>query len=265
MKAAGSHKANFLLKAITLAVYFVMWAPVIVIIAFSFSSNKYGIKWDHFTPKWYADMFNNQAVTDALIRSTVIALVVMVVSTFVGTLTAYGLYKFKFRGKQLLRTSILLPIVLPEVVTGGALLVFFTKFLQIPLGYVSITLAHIVFSTPLAVFIILGRMQRMDWSWEEAAMDLGANRFRTFVRVTGPILMPGITAAAALIFPWSFDDFVITYFVSGVGSTTLPVYVFSQMRYGTTPVINTIGTLFVMITLIPLLATHFLEKTGRTS
>ena len=262
MKSTSTHQANFILKIITLLVYFIMWAPVIVIIVLSFSSNKFGIKWEHFTLKWYFEMFKNPAVTDALLRSIVIALITVIVSTIVGTLAAYGLYKFKFKGKQFLRTSILLPIVLPEVVIGAALLVFFTRFLQIPLGVVGITVAHIVFSTPLAVFIILGRMQRMDWAWEEAAMDLGANRFRTFMRVTGPILMPGIAAAAALIFPWSFDDFVITYFVSGVGSTTLPVYVFSQMRYGTTPMINTIGTLFVVITLIPLLTTHFLAKKG---
>ncbi|KKK54678.1 hypothetical protein LCGC14_3082270, partial [marine sediment metagenome] len=126
----------------------------------------------------------------------------------------------------------------------------------------SIIIAHITFSTPLAVFVILGRMQRIDWAWEEAAMDLGANRFTAFRKVIGPLLLPGIAAAAMLVFPWSFDDFVITYFVAGAGITTLPIYIFSQLRYGATPVINTIGTIFVVITILMLLLFHITQKKG---
>lgn len=242
-----------------------LWAPVILIIVFSFSTNKYGVAWDGFTLKWYLKLIHNVQVRDALIRSLIISGVTVVVSTLIGTMTAYGLYKLNFKGKQFLRTSILLPIVFPSVVTGSALLVFFTRLVHIPLGYPSIILAHIVFCSPLAVFIILGRMQRFDWSWEEAALDLGATRVRTFLRVTGPQLMPAIMASAMLIFPWSFDDFVITYFVAGVGSTTLPIYVFSQLRFGSTPVINTIGTLFVAVTMAGVLLVYLMQKKTKTS
>jgi len=252
-----------ILAALSFLAYFFLWAPVLVIIAFSFSANRYGVAWDGFTLKWYGTLFQNEAVKEALIRSLIIASVTVVVSTLIGTITAYGLYKLNFRGKRFLRTSILLPIVMPGVVTGGALLVFFTRLIHIPLGYPSIIIAHIVFSTPLAVFVILGRMQRIDWAWEEAAMDLGANRLRTFRRVTGPLLMPAIMASAVLIFPWSFDDFVITYFVSGIGTTTLPVYIFSQMRFGATPVINTIGTLFVAVTIAALFLQRVIEKRNK--
>ncbi len=107
-------------------------------------------------------------------------------------------------------------------------------------------------------------MQRFDWFWEEAALDLGATPFRTFLRVTGPQLLPAIMASAMLIFPWSFDDFVITYFVAGVGSTTLPIYVFSQLRFGATPVINTIGTLFVSVTMLGLLLVYLMQKKTKT-
>jgi spermidine/putrescine transport system permease protein len=252
------------LRLVSLAAYIFLWAPVVVIIVFSFSANKYGIKWDGFTWKWYAALIQNDMVRESCLRSLVIALITVVVATVLGTITAYGLFKLKFRGKQFLRTSILLPIVMPEVVTGAALLLFFIKLTPIQLGYPTIIIAHIVFSTPLAVFVILGRMQRIDWSWEEAAMDLGATRLRTFRRVIGPLLMPGIAGAAALIFPWSFDDFVITYFVSGIGNTTLPIYVFSQLRHGATPVVNVIGTLFTLITLMGLLAMNLAEKRSRT-
>lgn len=237
-----------------------LWTPVILIITFSFSTNKFGVKWDDFTLKWYAELFRNDAVRDALMRSVLIATVTVIVSSIIGTMTAYGLYKLHFKGKKFLRTSILLPIVFPAVVTGAALLVFFTRFIHIPLGLPSIIIAHIVFSSPLAVFVILGRMQRIDWAWEEAAMDLGATRARTFFRVIGPQLMPAIAAAAMLIFPWSFDDFVVTYFVAGIGSTTLPIYVFSQLRFGATPVLNTIGTLFVVITIAGQGAMYLIQR-----
>jgi len=260
-----SNVSATIFRVLAVLVYIFLWAPVIVIVVFSFSSNKFGIKWEDFTLRWYSELLSNMAVRDALTRSLIIAGVTVVVSTALGTLSAYGLYKLKFRGKQFLRTSILLPIVLPYVVTGGTLLVFFTRFIHIPLGYPSIIIAHITFSTPLAVFVVLGRMQRIDWAWEEAAMDLGANRIRTFRRVIGPLLLPAIAASAMLIFPWSFDDFVITYFVAGVGSTTLPIYVFSQLRFGATPVINTIGTIFTVVTVLGLLLSRFIEKRSGTA
>jgi spermidine/putrescine transport system permease protein len=257
--------ASKILGALSVLTLTFLWAPVILIIVYSFSNSKYGSSWEGFTFKWYLKLFTNEQVRDALMRSLIIAGVTVVVSTLIGTITAYGLYKLNFRGKQFLRTSILLPIVFPSVVTGSALLVFFTRLIHIPLGFPSIIIAHIVFCSPLAVFIILGRMQRFDWSWEEAALDLGATPFRTFMRVTGPQLMPAIMASAMLIFPWSFDDFVITYFVAGVGSTTLPIYVFSQLRFGSTPVINTIGTLFVAVTMLGILLVYLVQKKTKTS
>jgi len=257
--------ASKILWVLSILTLIFLWAPMILIIVFSFSSNKYGSSWEGFTTKWYVKLFTNDQVRDALMRSLIIAGVTVVIATLIGTITAYGLYKLNFRGKQFLRTSILLPIVFPSVVTGSALLVFFTRLVHIPLGYPSIIIAHIVFGSPLAVFIILGRMQRFDWSWEEAALDLGATPLRTFIRVTGPQLLPAIMASAMLIFPWSFDDFVITYFVAGVGSTTLPIYVFSQLRFGATPVINTIGTLFVSITMLGLVLVYFVQKMGKSN
>jgi len=258
---SGKTAVKFL-SVLNILVYIFLWAPVVVLVVFSFSSNKFGIKWDHFTLKWYAELFTNELVRQALMRSLFIAIVTVIVSTILGTITAYGLYKLKFPCKKALRITILLPIVLPYVVTGAALLVFFTRFLHIPLGYPSIIIAHITFSTPLAVFIVLGRMQRIDWALEEAAWDLGANRMTAFTKIIAPVMFPGIATAAMLIFPWSFDDFVITYFVAGVGTTTLPIYVFSQLRYGATPVINTIGTIFITVTILMLFIGNLIQRKG---
>jgi len=241
-------------------IYLFLWLPTIILVIFSFSNNKFGIKWEGFTLRWYADIINNVGIRNALKMSLTIAIITVVVATIVGTLTAYGLYKYKFRGKRALRTTILLPIVMPYVVTGGALLVFFTRLIHIPLGYPSILIAHISFSVPLAVFVVLGRMARIDWILEEASADLGADKLTTWRKITVPLLLPAIIASAALIFPWSFDDFTITYFVAGIGSTTLPIYVFSQLRYGATPVINTIGTIFVTLPIIGLLLVSLLQR-----
>jgi len=255
---------NKIFIGLTVLTYLFLWAPVIVLILFSFSNNKFGVKWEGFTLKWYFELFNNNniAVKNALKTSLIIASITVVVSIIIGTLTAYGLYKYKFRGKKVLRITILLPVVMPAVVTGAALLVFFTRIVHIPLGYPSISIAHITFCTPVVVFVVMGRMQRIDWSLEEASADLGANILTTWRKITVPLLLPAIVASIALIFPWSFDDFTITYFVAGVGSTTLPIYVFSQMRYGVTPIINTIGTIFVTLPLISLLLINFFHKKG---
>ena len=249
-----------LLSVITALTYVFLWTPAIILIVFSFSGNKYGVKWEGFTAKWYPEVFSNIGVRYALAKSLFVASVTVVVATIAGILTAYGLYKFRFRGKKVLRTSILLPILIPYVVTAGGLLVFFTEVIHIPLGYLTIIIAHISFSFPLAVFVVLGRMQRIDWTLEEASADLGADRLTTWRKITIPLLRPALLASAALIFPWSFNDFTITYFVAGIGTTTLPIYVFSQIRYGQTPVINTIGTIFITLPIIILLLMHFLQK-----
>ena len=249
-----------IIPALTSIVYIILWAPVIVLILFSFNKDELGISWEGFTLQWYPEILNDAAVRSALEMSLFIAIITVVVATVAGTLTAYGLYKYKFRGKEVLRMSLLLPIVMPYIVTAGALLVFFTRVVDIPLGYPSILIAHISFSTPLAVFIVLGRMQRIDWTLEEASMDLGAGRLTTWRKITIPLLLPAVIASAVLIFPWSFNDFTITYFVAGVGTTTLPLYIFSLIRFGESAVINAIGTIFVALPVIGLLLMHFFQR-----
>jgi len=251
-----------ILPALVTLVYSFLWVPVIILIVFSFSNDKYGIGWKGFTLGWYSEILNNVAVRNALETSLIIAIITVVVSTVAGTLTAYGLYKYKFRGKEILRMSLLLPIVMPYIVTAGALLVFFTRVAHIPLGYPSILIAHISFSTPLAVFVILGRMQRIDWTLEEASIDLGADRLTTWRKITIPLLLPAIIASAVLIFPWSLGDFTVTFFVAGAGTTTLPIYVFSALRWGETATINAIGAIFVALPVICLLLVTLLQRKG---
>lgn len=249
-----------ILVALTALIYIILWAPAMFLVLFSFNKDELGIRWEGFSLEWYPEIFTRVAVRDAVERSLIIAIITVVVATIVGTLTAYGLYKYKFRGRRALRTSVLLPITMPYVVIGGSLLIFFTRVAHIPLGYPTILIAHITFSIPLAVFVVLGRMARIDWTLEEASTDLGADKLTTWRKITIPLLLPAIIASAVLIFPWSFNDFVITFFVAGVGTTTLPLYVFSLLRFGETAVINAIGTIFVALPIIGLLLMNFLRK-----
>jgi len=249
------------LLAVVIIGYFFLWGPIIVLGIFSFSNDAFGVRWLSFTTKWYAELFQTSALMDAVVRSVIIAFVTVVAATTIGTLAGYGLYKYKFLGRRILRTSILLPITVPYVVMAGALLVYFTRVVCIPLGYPAIIIAHISFSAPLAVFVTLGRMQRIDWSLEEASIDLGANKITTWRKITIPLLLPAIFSSAVLIFPWSFNDFTITYFVAGVGTSTLPLYLFSMLQYSLKPVlINGISLIFIILPTIGILVISFLHK-----
>ncbi|MBN2322169.1 MAG: ABC transporter permease [Spirochaetes bacterium] len=257
-------KKGKVLLVIAIIGYLFLWGPIIVLGVFSFSSDSYGTRWLSFTAKWYGELFQTSAIMDAVIRSLIIASVTVLAATAIGTLAGYGLYKYKFSGRRVLRTSILLPITVPYIVMAGALLVYFTRVVRIPLGYPAIIVAHISFSAPLAVFITLGRMQRIDWSLEEASIDLGANRLTTWIKVTIPLLLPAIFSSAVLIFPWSFNDFTITYFVAGVGTSTLPLYLFSMLQYSLKPVlINGISLIFILLPTIAILVISSLQRESK--
>jgi spermidine/putrescine transport system permease protein len=231
--------------------YLFVWAPIVVLAIFSFNASAYGVKWESLTIKWYVDLFHTPEIMQAVLRSLLIASITTIFATAIGTLAGYGLYKYKFAGRRFLRMSVLLPITVPYVIMAGALLVYFTRIVHIPLGYPAIIIAHISFSAPLAVFVTLGRMQRINWSLEEASVDLGANTLTTWRKVTIPLLLPAIFASAVLIFPWSFNDFTVTYFVAGVGTTTLPLYLFSMLEYSLKPVlINAISLIFIIMPIL---------------
>ncbi|MCZ6863417.1 MAG: ABC transporter permease, partial [Alphaproteobacteria bacterium] len=200
-------------------------------------------------------------ILDALKTSLIIAIPCVLISTAIGTITAITLYRSRFVGKALYQGILYIPLIMPDIVIGIALLLFYSS-IKLELGIFTILMAHISFSIPLTTLVIIARMQRIDRSLEDAAMDLGADEWTTMWKVTLPLLMPGIMAAALLAFPWSFNDFVITFFVSGVGSSTLPVRVYSMIRLGVSPMINALGTLIILVPLIIVIIGTRLEKRG---
>jgi len=241
-------------------VYIFIWTPVLVLVFYSFNSSKISIGWEGATLKWYSWVLNNPQVLRAFFLSFIVSIVTVIINVPLGALTAYGLFKYKFKGKSALRYVILLPILVPEVILGGALLLYFRQFIGIRLGYFTVIAAHILYTLPLATFILLSRMQRINWSLEEASMDLGANWPKTIRKVIIPQLMPGIIGSIMIVFPWSYNNFVLTYFVAGLGGTTLPVYVFGMMRTGINPGINAIGSLVIFGMIFIILSISWLQK-----
>ena len=241
------------------AVYLFMYLPLLVLVVFSFTPTEYGVSWEGFTLKWYIAVFNNKNIQDALKISLMIAIPTVVISTAIGTITAFTLYRYKFLGRALYQGALYIPLVMPDLVIGISLLLFYTS-ISLDLGILTILLAHISFSIPLTTLVIIARMQRIDRTLEDAAMDLGADEWTTMWKVTLPQLMPGILAAALLTFPWSFNDFVITFFVSGVGSSTLPLRVYSMIRLGVSPMVNALGTLIVVAPLIIVIIGAYFDR-----
>lgn len=222
--------------------YLFLYAPLAVLAVFSFNASKLSV-WRGFTFGWYSAVFRNSALADGAINSLIIATVATVVATCCGTLAAYALWKRKVGW---LTQSLYLSLLTPEIVTGISLLVLFEwifRFLHLHLGMFTVILAHISFSLAYVVIVILARLRTFDVALEEAALDLGANEWQVFLRITVPILMPGILAAALLCFTVSFDDYVITSMVAGVNSETLPMIIYGMARKGVSPDINALSML----------------------
>ncbi len=225
--------------------YLFLYAPLAVLAVFSFNSSKLSV-WQGFTFHWYSTVFRNPALAEGAVNSFIIASVATVVATAIGTLAAYSLWKKRV---PWLTQSLYLSLLTPEIVTGVSLLVLFQwifHFLHLHLGMQTVILAHISFSLAYVVIVILARLRTFDVALEEAALDLGANEWQVFFRITVPIIMPGILAAALLCFTVSFDDYVITSLVAGVNSETLPMIVYGLARKGVSPDINALSVLITV-------------------
>ena len=247
------------LLAFVAACYLLLHLPVLVLMVFSFNASRFTASWSGFTLNWYRRLLDRPDILRALQASVTVAVISTIIATVLGTLIAVALGRFRFRGRTLLEGLLYLPMVTPEIVVGISLLVFFSAA-GVMLGLGTIILAHVAFNLSFVVVVVRARLQGMDPSLEEAALNLGADEITTFRRVTLPQLWPGILAAALLAFTLSFDDFVITFFVAGVGSTTLPLLVYSMVRKSIEPSINAISTIILVITTLTILAADRLAR-----
>lgn len=233
----------------SLLMYTFLYIPIIVLIVFSFNQSKLNAVWTGFTLDWYKKLATNYSLLTALKNSLLIAFVSSIASVMIGTLTAIGLYRYNFKGKAVMDGLLYIPIVIPEIVLGIALLSFF-KMLNMDMGMITLILAHITFSISFVVVVVRSRLEGFDRSIEEAAMDLGATPFQTFMKVTLPAIMPGVVAGGLLAFTLSLDDVIISFFVSGTSSTTLPMKIFAMVKFGVTPEINALSTVLIVLTVL---------------
>ncbi len=227
------------------AIFLFLYLPILILMIYSFNDNRVVGVWTGFSTRWYAELLQDRALMSSLRVSLWVAGWSTVISTVLGTLAAMALERFRFRGKLGYDAALYLPIIIPDIVMALSTLLFFV-LVAVPLSRNTILVAHVAFNISFVAVVVRGRLAEIDRSLEEAAADLGASVWQTFRRVTLPLLMPAIVSAALLAFTLSLDDFVITFFVSGPGSTTLPVRVYSMIKFGVTPEVNAISTLMLL-------------------
>ncbi len=249
-----TRERNRLLTAFAMVVYVFLFAPVVVLIVFSFNSARRGLVWRGFTLDWYPTLFSNDELLKALGVTFQVGIIAVILSTVLGSLLGLGLARIRFRGRAATETLLLVPMVTPEIVMGLSLLLFFLQLFDGRGSVTQLAIAHVTFCISYVAVVVRARAANMNPALEEAARDLGASAFGAFRHVTLPLIAPAVLAGALLAFSLSFDDFVVTTFNAGVGSSTLPLYIYSKVKFGVTPEINAISTIIVAGTAVAILA-----------
>jgi len=249
--------------------YFFLWAPILVLVIFSFNSSRSVSFFSGFTFKWYNNIFNGivgtevgfntEQLIDAFWNSMFVSSIATVLSTIFGTMVALGLARTNFPGKRFLDGILFLPVVIPEITQGVSLAIFFNVLfswwtdmsgVRFTSGFGTIIIAHVAFNISYVAIVVRARLSDMNPRMEEAARDLGANNWQTFWRVTFPLILPGVVAGGLLAFTLSLDDYVITFFTAGVGTDTLPLFVYGLLKLSVTPEINAISTIMLVVSTI---------------
>jgi spermidine/putrescine transport system permease protein len=273
-------RSPFILGAATL-VYIFLYAPIIVLILYSFNASRANVTFEGFIPNfsgrvvmegslvqsspcgpfhWFCELSKNREVMGAARNTLTIAFISTIVSVVIGTMAALALQRYNFKLKPFSQLSLYIPIVIPEIVMGIGILTLFSQLFtllnnalgltgdsRLALGLGTVIVSHIAFSVPFVTLVVQARLQGFEKSYEEAAMDLGANEWTTFRRITFPMILPGVLSGGLLAFTLSLDDFVITFFTNGPGSTTLPIYVYGLLRRIITPQVNALSTVWITI------------------
>jgi len=235
------------------------YLPIFVLVLYSFNNSRFGGSWNGWSLYWYQQLYRQREIWQALTNSLVIAVSATAVSLVLGTTAAIALHRYSSRLQKFHFTLIYVPLVVPEILMGISLLLFFAA-LHLELGLFTIFLAHVTFCISYVTMVILGRLQDFDYAIVEAAQDLGADWWTTVWRILLPLLMPGIVAGGLLAFTLSIDDFVITFFVAGPGSTTLPIRIYSMIKHGSPPLINALSSILLLVTFIAVFFSQRLTK-----
>jgi len=243
---------NKLVDNVCLGLVFIfLFLPILILILFSFNTSKLNILFEGFTLRWYKELFNNPMLLDALWNTLIVAITSTVISTVIGTISAYGLKKYDFKMKKFINELLYIPVIIPEIVLGISLLSIYA-LLKVELGMFTLILSHIAFSIPFVIINVNSAIDGMNPNLEQAASDLGASKLKTFFHIVIPSLMPGILSGAQLAFTLSLDDVVISYFTAGPDSNTLPLQIFSMIKTGVTPDVNALITILLLLIFVGL-------------
>ncbi len=247
------------LTAFTLVIVF-LYIPIIILVIYSFNDAKIITTWKGFTLKYYLKLWENDSIKEALRNTLMIASLSTLISTVIGVLAALGLENKRFSGRNGLLALIYTPLVIPDILMGVSLALLF-NFTRVSTGMLTVLIAHVTFCVSYTIIVIQSRLEGFDHSLVEAAMDLGAKPATIFMKIKLPLMMPGIVAAALLAFTLSIDDFIITFFTSGRGFDTLPIYVEGTIRRGAITTINSLSTIMIAFTLFLVVVTKRVRKT----
>lgn len=287
------HRRSPFINIATVLVYFFLYAPIIVLMLYAFNASRTNILFEGFITEWgplrmqgslvlqspcgpfhwFCELSRNREVMAAAENTLFIAFVSTLISTTIGTMAALAMQRYNFRLKAFSQLALYIPIVIPEIVMGIGILVLFSQLFtlinnslglaadaRLSMGLGTVILSHIAFCVPFVTLVVQARLQGFDKAYEEAAMDLGANELTTFWRVTLPMILPGVLSGALLAFTLSLDDFVITFFTTGPGATTLPIYVYGLLRRIITPQVNALSFVWISVVLIAVLLIQRLQS-----
>ncbi len=252
------------IRTMALVFFVYLYVPIVILIALSFNENRTATIWTGFSMRWYGVVLANDDILRAARTSLTVAGSATLIAALAATAAALGMSRARFQGQGAVSGLIALPLVVPEIVTAVATLLFFV-IVGIRLGLTSLIIAHTVFCIPFAYLPVRARLEGMDPVLEEAAADLYAGPLQTFRRITLPLLWPGILSGAMLAFIISLDDFVISYFVAGAGSTTLPVYIFGMIRIGITPEVNAVSAMMLVVSILFVTLSYLAGRIRRTA
>lgn len=256
-------KKKFKLSNLYLAlVMLITYLPILVVVIFSFNDSKLTVGWKGFTLRWYKELFRDAALMEALGNSIVLGLLSVLLAAVIGTLGAIGMARVHFKTKGMMEYLSTIPIIVPEIILAMAFMAFFSP-LGLPFGMVTLVISHTAFCIPYVFMMVKARLVGIDKSLEEAARDLGASPARTFWDITLPLIMPAVLSGCILAFAMSFDDVVISIFVTGPTLSTLPIKVYTQIKTGVTPEINALCTMVLMVVIVGLFVYSFLSERGK--
>lgn len=245
-----------LIRTYAIFIYMFLYVPIIILIAYSFNTSKYGTSWQGITLDWYKKLYSNTLLMNSTKNSFLIAAIAASIATLIGTVSAVGLYSYRFKGRKVFSSIVYVLAISPDIIMGISLLILF-NLLSVKLGFYSLLLAHITFSLPFVIIIVIAKLKVFNKNLINAARDLGASEWTVFIRIILPLILPSVISSWLLAFTLSLDDVVISFFVTGPDFEVLPLTLFSMTHLGIKSEINALCSVIFIVTLILIFISHF--------